>query len=352
MTAGPGSARARHDAVALQPGARFRLNAVPGDLDAPVQERQRRGGEPCRNRVHRTGEAAPVTGESFGPDHRHDVLRGLQVAVIGEEDQVTGGQVPIGGGQYGDVDHTLLKRGDTLLLGVERQEPGEPQSVDAPQAGQAGGPGRAFRGTAKCEAASGTPQLAHGVQAQPGCSGAGDHLSVLILCRSRGQCLDTPGGQRAGQCHPHQRGIRHHDARMWLDAGQRGPEIFGNHVHQALLKCRLNELTRAEIEREPYRDPGVPDGKPVDRRQQFAFWEVERGHHDRVGTHAATLPGRCRAGVTGGEQEEQGKAGQSGRRAPAQAWPAGCPALGHGVTFPAAPVCRHRALPATTAVPR
>ena len=47
MTAGPGSARARHDAVALQPGARFGLHAVSGDLDAPVQEQQRRGGEPC-----------------------------------------------------------------------------------------------------------------------------------------------------------------------------------------------------------------------------------------------------------------------------------------------------------------
>ena len=65
MTARPGSAHARHDAVALQPGARFRLDAVPGDLDAPVQEQQRRGGEPCRNRVHRAGQPPPVAGERF-----------------------------------------------------------------------------------------------------------------------------------------------------------------------------------------------------------------------------------------------------------------------------------------------
>ncbi|MBO0815542.1 MAG: hypothetical protein J2P30_10440, partial [Actinobacteria bacterium] len=185
MTARPGSARARDDAVALQPGARFCLHAVPGDLDAPVQEQQRRGGEPGRNRVHRAGQPPPVAGERLGPDHRHDVLSGLQVTIIGEADQAAGGQATVGGGQHGGIDHVFREPGDTLPLGIERQEAGEPESVNAPQPGQAGGPGRAFRGTAKRHAGCGAPQVAHGAQAQPGRSGAGDYHGVLILCRGR-----------------------------------------------------------------------------------------------------------------------------------------------------------------------
>jgi hypothetical protein len=97
----------------------------------------------------------------------------------------------------------------------------------------------------------------------------------------------------------------------------------------------------------------VPDGKPVDRRQQFALGKVERSHHDRAGTRAAAMPGRCRAGATGGEQREQQEAGQSGHRTPARPPRLAVPsALGHGVTIPVVPACRARAVPLITAVPR
>ena len=65
-------------------------------------------GQLRRDRVHRVGQPLPVTRQRAAGNHRHHVLRRLQVAVIGEQDQVAGGQVPVGGVQHRDVDHAVL----------------------------------------------------------------------------------------------------------------------------------------------------------------------------------------------------------------------------------------------------
>ena len=129
--------------------------------------------------------------------------------------------------------------------------------------------------------------------------------------------------------------IRHQDARVGSEAGQRGPEIFGNHVHQALLQGRLDQLAGAEVELELHRDPGVPDGQPVDRREQLALGEVERGDHHRVAVRAAA-PGRrglVRALLAGGQQHQPQRAGH----------PHGSP-NGHDLTFSATPPCPRTAV--------
>ena len=344
MTGVAGAARPGHDAVTFQPAAGFGHDIVPGNLDAPVHEQQRLGGQLRRDRVHRVGQPLPVARQRAAGDDWHDVLRGLQVTVVGEQDQVAGGEVPVGGVQHRDVDHAVAKRGDGLLLGVEGQEAGEAEPVYLPQPGEAVRPVRAFGSTAEGQPAGGPPQVADRVQAQAAGGGGGDHHAVLVLGRGWCHDLNMPPGQRAGQCGLDRRGFRYRDAAIGPEAVQRGPEIFGNDVHQALFQGRLNQLARPEVELELRRDPGVPDGQLVDRRQQLALRKVERGDHHRATLRAATVPGRhrtVRAGLARGEQREHQRAGrQRGHTS----------ASGHGLTFFAASACGCGPGPVRTAV--
>ena len=281
------------------------------------------------------GQPLPVTRQRAAGNHRHHVLRWLQVTIIREQDQVAGGQVPVGSVQHRDADHAVLQRGDALCLSVEGPEAGEAETVYLPQPGKAVGPVRAFGSTAESQPAGVPPQVADLVQAQATGGGVGDHQAVLVLGRGRRHDLDMPPGQRAGQRGPDRRRIRHQDARVGSEAGQSGPEIFGNHVHQALLQGRLDQLAGAEVELELHRDPGVPDGQPVDRREQLALGEVERGDHDRVAVRAAA-PGRrglVRALLAGGQQRQPQRAGH----------PHGSP-NGHDLTFSATPPCPRTAV--------
>jgi len=94
----------------------------------------------------------------------------------------------------------------------------------------------------------------------------------------------------------------------------------------------LDEFAGAEVELELYRDPGVPDGQPVDGREQLALGEVERGHHDRAASRAGVRAGRgglARAGLAGGEQREHRPADRQGSRTS----PARCSASSPRVTW-------------------
>jgi hypothetical protein len=290
------------------------------------------------------GQPLSVARQRAAGDDWHDVLRGLQVTVVGEQEQVAGGEVPVGSVQHRDVDHAVAKRGDELWLGVEGQEAGEAEPVYLPQPGEAVRPVRAFGSTAESQPAGGPPQVADLVQAQAAGGGGGDHQAVLVLGRGWRHDLDMPPGQRAGQRGLDRRGIRHRDAWMGHEAGQRGPEIFGYDVHQALFQGRLNQFARTEVKLELHRDPGMPDGQLVDRRQQLALRKVERGDHHRATLRAATAAGRrrtVRAGLARGEQrEDQGAGRQRGRTS----------ASGHGLTFFAASACGCGPGPGRTAV--
>jgi len=166
------------------------------------------------------------------------------------------------------------------------------------------------------------------MQAQATGGSVGDHDPVLVLGRSRSHDLDMPRGQRTGQRGPDRRRIRHRDAGTDLQGAQRRPEILGNHVHQALLQCGLDEFAGAEVELEPHRDARVPDGQPVYRRQQLALREVEGGHHDRAGGPVRADRSRpVRTRMARGEQDQ--RADREGNRTSEPC----CSPRGHDITF-------------------
>ena len=201
-------------------------------------------------------------------------------------------------------------------------------------------------------AAGDPPQVAHRAQTQAVGGCRGDHHAVLVLSQGRSRDLDMPPGKRVGQRGPDRRRIRHRDARTGLKAGQRGPEVFGNHVHQALFQRRLDELPRTQAEPEPDGDPGVLHGQPIDRRQQLAFREVERGHDHRAATRAGAAR-RHGAALARGDQRERQRAGDEGGHRPARrSQPGGRRADGHGLTFSAPPTCHSAAGPVTEAPQR
>ena len=341
MTGAVGPARPGQDALAFQPAARLRERVLPGDLHAPVEKQQALGGQPRRHRVHRVDEAPSIARDGVGADHRHHVLRGLQMAVIEEQDEVTGCQVPVGGEQHRDVDYPISEGGDTLLLGVERQKAGEPQPIQGAQPWQAVGPAWALRGAAENQLAGDAAQVADSRQAQAPGGGAGDYYAVLVLGRGRSQDLDMPPGERARQRPPDRGGVPHRDSRVRFEAGQRCPEVLRYHVHPALLEGWLDKLPRAEIEFAPNRDTRLLDSQPVDRRQQLALREVERGHHNGAPMSAATVRRCCRTRLAGGEQCKH-----QATRQDCGGPDAACAPLRHGVTFFAAPARRSRRSPA------
>jgi hypothetical protein len=267
---------------------------------------------------------------------------GCKLAVVGEQDKVTAGEVAAGSSRYHHVRYALPEGIDAFLLGVQGHEPGELQAVDPAQPGQARRPLRALGRAAENHLRRERAQVAHGAQPQPGGRGAGHHQAVLVLGRGGLQNLHIPPGQGPHELVPHRHRVGGGHAGPGLKADQRGPQVLGNHIDQALRHSGLHELTRPEAKLQARRDPGLHQGESVDRSEQLALGEVERRHHDRG---AGRAPGRCRGrpaeGAEGaeGEHPEHGERdgrGGNGHRAPA---PSRTPPR-HGVSSPARPARR------------
>ena len=73
-----------------------------------------------------------------------------------------------------------------------------------------------------------------------------------------------PPGQGPGEFTPHRHRVGHGYVGRWLQAGQRGPQVFGNHVDQALRQGGLHELTRPDTKLQARWDPGMHQGEGVD----------------------------------------------------------------------------------------
>src|SRR5262249_21829474 len=108
------------------------------------------------------------------------------------------------------------------------------------------------------------------------------------------------------------------------------------------------QLAGTQVELQPYRYASVPDGQSVDRGKQFAFREIERGHHDRAAIAGGPLGGRRRRLLARGEQRERQERRRQGGKATT---PSGCPSRQHVTSF-TAPSRRCQDLPLITAVHR
>ena len=202
MTGVPQSAGSGQDAVALQPGAPSAGPSFPAT--SMRQSRQQfGGGELRRDRVHRPGQPAPVARHGLRPDHRRYVLRGLQAAVVAEEDQAFGGQVPLQPGT--GRPFTRPQKAPTRRCSAPAARPARPQAAGSTaQPGEAIRPGWAFRRATEDQAASSMPKITHGPQVQPCRGSASDHHAVLVLSPGRDP---PPYGQCAGQRGPDLRRI-------------------------------------------------------------------------------------------------------------------------------------------------
>jgi hypothetical protein len=103
-------------------------------VEGPQFRRRQSGRHPIEHpRERRTGPA-----ECLPTDDGDEVLRGLQVAIVGEEHQVVVSEAAVAREEHPHVDGAPLDRfrGDGPA-GVQRQERREPQSVHARESGQA-----------------------------------------------------------------------------------------------------------------------------------------------------------------------------------------------------------------------
>jgi hypothetical protein len=68
------------------------------------------GREPGADGVERVDELLPVAPDDLGAHDRDDAVRGLQLAIVGEQQQILVGEVRVGGVHQPDVDLAVGQR--------------------------------------------------------------------------------------------------------------------------------------------------------------------------------------------------------------------------------------------------
>ena len=177
---------------------------MAGDRDPPVEEDQVVGGQPRRYRIERGGQARAIRrhrGGGRGPLAR--CSRWRQLAVIGEQDEVTAGEIAVGRVPAPPRPPRPASMASTASRSVSRgtnlancrpytwRSPGRQYG----RCGHSGGPPRTIRGAKRA-------QVADGAQPQPAVAVApGHHEAVLVPRRGGLQDLHMPPGPGPGRAH-------------------------------------------------------------------------------------------------------------------------------------------------------
>ena len=112
MTGLASSPRLRKDALALQPGPRLGETRSAATVTRQLRKIRSLVVSRADTAFERGGQARAIPRHRGGADHWHDVLGRLQLAVIGEQDEVTAGEIAVGRVQHRDVDHAVREGGD------------------------------------------------------------------------------------------------------------------------------------------------------------------------------------------------------------------------------------------------
>src|SRR5512132_3365249 len=250
--------------------------------DVAVHALQVLGGQGGGDGVRDLHQLGPEPGQDVGPDDRRDVLRRLKVAVVLQQDEAVGIDLSVAREQQGCLHLPGLegRYGERASL-VERHERLEPQAVHGRKPFQAQGPLWALGRPAESHLGRDRPEVADGVQVEPGRCLARDHDPVPVLRRRRSENREAARRHRA-----HQRAMGRALVRRCRsiprDELERTPRVLRNELDQSLLERRLDELSRAEVELELDAVAGRPQSLPVELGEQDALGEVERCDGDRI----------------------------------------------------------------------
>jgi hypothetical protein len=265
----------RDETVSFEPTPCFGGRCIVTEDDAPVQDAQGSGRQPCADSIEGVDQSRAVAPQCTRGDHRYDVLHWLQRAVVIERDQLWVAERAIGREHDGDVDNALGERFDGLRLPLERYEATNLDAVDVTESDQAVAPLRALGRPADDDTVSKSAEIAHAAEREPTGGSTSDDERVLVLCSGRCQDGEVPLGESDSKMRLYRGRVVpvHLGARVVRFQG--GAEIFRHDVHETLAHRGLHEFTRTEPRFQTDGNAGIAERIGVDLSEHHALDEVE-----------------------------------------------------------------------------